>query len=189
MPNNMMDISPEELYILSYYRAGELTGALLFGRVALHSNVDGIRIPLTRHCAEEAEHAWLWTKTIKDLGHIPLKVTETYQTEYGREFGLPKNTLEVLALTQILEKRVMSHFTYHLSLPQAHPIVKSTLQKMIDDEKGHLSWVKVELDKYAANHGIQDIEKLMKQLEEIDQKVYDRMSKTPNFKRFFKTES
>ena len=101
-------ISNEELYILSYYRAGELAGSILFGRLAFHTEVDSLRSPLTHHCLEEAEHAWVWTKAIKDLGGTPIKVTHTYQTEYGRAFGMPKNILEVLCLTQVLEKRVFA---------------------------------------------------------------------------------
>jgi hypothetical protein len=65
-------ITNDELYVLSYYRAGELAGSVLFGRLALHTAIDHVRAPLTRHCMEEAEHAWLWTKTIEDLGHTPL---------------------------------------------------------------------------------------------------------------------
>src|SRR3989344_7683383 len=174
----MEKITKDELFILSYYRAGELTGALLFGKIALHSNIDSIRIPLTRHAAEEAEHAWLWTKTIKALGHIPFKITETYQTEYGREFGLPKNTLEILALTQTLEKRVMKHFVFHKNIPQIHPIVKDALQKMIDDESGHLNWIKIELEKYKAKNGKQNVDRLMKKLELIDKKVYGKLAKS-----------
>src|SRR3989338_9989623 len=100
-------VSKEELYILSYYRAGELAGAVLFGRMAIVTDIDEIRILITKHCLEEAKHGWIWTKTIQDLGHIPLKVTNVYQTEYGKEFGMPKNTLEILCLTQVLEKRVL----------------------------------------------------------------------------------
>ena len=71
-------ISAKEHYILSYYRAGELSGSLLMGRLAMHTTIDAIRIPLTRHCMEEAQHAWLWTQTIEKLGMRPLKVTDTF---------------------------------------------------------------------------------------------------------------
>ncbi|MEM3074347.1 MAG: ferritin-like domain-containing protein [Candidatus Pacearchaeota archaeon] len=174
-------VSKEEIHILSYYRAGELNGAVLFGKLALVTDIDEIRIPLTRHCLEEAEHGWLWTKVIKDLGHIPIKIINTYQTEYGKEFGIPRNALEILCLTQILEKRVLSHFIKHLSMPNLNPIIKEALKKMIEDEQGHLNWIKKELDKFDK----EESSKVMKKLSEIDQKVYERISSQSPFKEYF----
>ena len=175
-------VSKDEIHILSYYRAGELNGAVLFGKLALVTDIDEIRIPLTRHCLEEAEHGWLWTKVIKDLGHIPIKITNTYQTEYGKEFGIPKNALEILCLTQILEKRVLSHFIKHLSMPNLNPIIKEALKKMIEDEQGHLNWIKKELDKFDK----EESSKVMEKLSEIDQKVYERIASQSPFKEYFK---
>ena len=178
-------LTKDELYVLSYYRAGELAGSVLFGRLALHTTIDHIRTPLTKHCLEEAEHAWLWTKTIEDMGHRPLKVTETYQTEYGREFGLPKNTLEVLCLTQILERRVMMHFNRHLKRPETHPFVKKTLQKMIDDETEHLGWVWRELKAHSREYGDGEVEATMRKLKAMDQRVYSRLASKSPFREYF----
>lgn len=180
-------ISDDELQVLSYYRAGELAGSVLFGRLALHCEIDDVRVPLTRHCMEEAEHAWLWTKTIKELGHVPLKVTDVYQTEYAREFGMPQNTLEIFALTQTLETRVVEHFQYHLSLPGQHPVVAQTLQKMIDDETGHLSWIKQRLAAYQAQQGSTDIDALMERLSKIDQQAHHRVISNPAHQRYFRS--
>jgi demethoxyubiquinone hydroxylase (CLK1/Coq7/Cat5 family) len=174
-------VSKEELHILSYYRAGELNGSVLFGKLALLTDIDNIRIPLTRHCLEEAEHAWLWTKVIKDLGHIPMKITSTYQTEYGKEFGIPNNALEILCLTQILEKRVLSHFIKHSTMPNLNPVIKEALQKIIEDEQGHLNWIKKEIEKFDK----EESSKIMKKLSEIDQKVYERVAAQSPFKEYF----
>ncbi len=174
-------ISKEELHVLSYYRAGELNGAVLFGKLALVTDIDEIRIPLTRHCLEEAEHGWLWTKIIKDLGHVPMKITSTYQTEYGKEFGMPQNILEILCLTQILEKRVLSHFIKHLSMPNLNPIIKEALQKMIEDEQGHLDWIKKKLDNFDKRQS----DEIMERLSEIDKKVYEKMASQSPFKEYF----
>src|SRR3989344_7163057 len=122
-------ISDQELFVLSYYRASELAGAMLFGRLAFHTSIDAYRVPLTEHSMEEAQHAWLWTKAIRDLGHTPLKVTHTYQTEYGKLFGMPQNILEIFCLTQVFEKRTLDQFTKHLNLPNTHPLIKKALQK------------------------------------------------------------
>jgi demethoxyubiquinone hydroxylase (CLK1/Coq7/Cat5 family) len=180
-----MVISNDELYILSYYRAGELAGSVLFGRMALHTTIDHIRTPLTKHCLEEAAHAWLWTQTIEDLGYTPLKVTQTYQTEYGREFGLPKNMLEVLCLTQILERRVMMHFNRHLNRPETHPLIIETLQKMIDDETEHLGWIWKELTTFSRENGDGEVEATMRELKAIDQRVYQRLASESPFREYF----
>ena len=178
-------ISKEELYVLSYYRAGELAGAVLFGRMAIVTNIDEIRISLTNHCLEEAEHGWVWTKTIQDLGHTPLKVTNVYQTEYGKKFGIPKNMLEILCLTQVLEKRVLNHFNKHLLLPNVHPLIQKALKKMIEDETGHIGWVKQKLDQYSKEHGPETVNETMKRLTEIDERVYKRLSEQSPFKELF----
>jgi demethoxyubiquinone hydroxylase (CLK1/Coq7/Cat5 family) len=184
MSNN--NISEQELYILSFYRASELAGGLLFGKIAFHTDIDELRIPLTRHAAEEVEHGWYWTKTIKDLGLIPIKVTRTYQTEYGKEFGMPTSLLEILCLTQVLEKRVVDHFTIHLNRPNTHPIIAETLQGMLDDESHHLNWIKVRLDKYSEEHGPKEVDTLMKHLHEIDDKVYKIFKTDERFSGFLK---
>ncbi len=178
-------ISEEELYVLSYYRACELSGSVLFGKLAFVTDIDEIRIPLTHHCLEEAEHAWMWTETIKDMGKTPEKVTKTYQTEYGKEFGMPKNALEILCLTQVFEKRTLNHFRKHLKMKDVHPRVKETLQKMIEDEEGHLSWVKEKLDEHAEKHDRKAVEETMNKLLEIDERVYRRILQREPFKEFF----
>jgi hypothetical protein len=178
-------LSDDELYVLSYYRAGELAGSVLFGRIALHTTIDAVRVPLTRHCLEEAEHAWLWTRTIQDLGCQPLKVTQTYQTEYGREFGMPKNMLEIFCLTQILERRVLTHFKAHLEKPGTHPRVQETLRKMIDDEEGHIGWIWDELEAYSREHGESEVKETMEALQDIDKRVYAKLAQQKPFKEYF----
>jgi hypothetical protein len=99
---------------------------------------------------------------------------------------MPKNILEIFCLTQVFEKRTLDHFTKHLNMPGTHPLVRQALQKMIDDESGHLGWIREELDNYSQTHGPGVVEKTMKHLEEIDKKVYERLSKTESFKTYFK---
>jgi hypothetical protein len=182
----MKEMSEQELYVLSYYRACELAGSILFGKLAMHTNIDSYRMPLTEHCCEEAEHAWLWTKVIHDLGSTPLKVTNTYQTEYGKLFGLPENMLEIFCLTQVFEKRTLDQFTRHLQLPDTHPLIKGALQKMIDDETGHIGWIREEIDKYGRDNGKEKLDALMQKLEKMDEEVYARLSQAEPFKTYFR---
>ncbi|MDF2773105.1 MAG: hypothetical protein K0S86_2600, partial [Geminicoccaceae bacterium] len=159
--------------ILSYYRESELAGSLVMGRLARETDDDDLRVHLTEHCAEEAHHAWLWTKTILDVGGTPKRVAETYQTRYYAEIGTPASLLEVLALTQVFEKRVIRHFRAHMKWPNTHPAVLATLQRMIDDEVGHISWVKDRLDRYAAEKDSAVVAETMRRYTEVDQRVYD----------------
>lgn len=178
-------ISAQEFHLLSYYRASELAGSLLFGKLAFHTSIDEIRVPLTRPCLEEAEHAWLWTETIAQLGETPRKVTCTYQAEYGRAFGMPRDTLEILCLTQVLEKRVLSHFERHAALCGTHPLVKRTLERMIEDETGHIGWVRAKLDAYAATVDGDRVARVMSALEAMDRRAYEEMALASPFAGLF----
>lgn len=182
----MKNISEKEIYILSYYRSCELTSSILFGKMAFHISIDKYRLPLTKHCLEEARHAWIFTKLINDLGYTPMKITHNYQTEYGRLFGLPESMLEIFCLTHILEKRTLDHFTKHLKMPNLHPLIKKALKKILIDENGHISWIKVELNKYAKEKGKRSLNAVMEKIKKMDDEVYDKLLKSEPFRTYFK---
>jgi acyl carrier protein len=168
-----VEISENDLWILSYYRESELAGGLVMGRLARETDDDDLRVHLTEHCAEEANHAWLWTQTILKVGGTPKRVAETYQTRYYAEIGMPTSLLEILTLTQVFERRVIRHFRAHLKWPDVHPAVTETLHRMIEDEVGHISWVKDRLDRYAAEKGQAIVAETMRRFTEVDERVYD----------------
>jgi len=168
-----VEISENDLWILSYYRESELAGGLVMGRLARETDDDDLRVHLTEHCAEEANHAWLWTQTILKVGGTPKRVAETYQTRYYAEIGMPTSLLEILTLTQVFERRVIRHFRAHLKWPDVHPIVAETLHRMIEDEVGHISWVKDRLDRYAAEKGEAIVAETMRRFTEVDKCVYE----------------
>jgi len=167
-----VEISENDLWILSYYRESELAGSLIMGRLARETDDDDLRVHLTEHCAEEAQHAWLWTQTILAVGGTPKRVAETYQTRYYAEIGTPTTLLEILALTQVFERRVIKHFRAHLGWPGTHPAVLETLRRMIEDEIGHISWVKDRLDRYAAEKGDALVAETMRRFTDVDERVY-----------------
>lgn len=168
-----LQVSENELWLLSYYRESELAGALLMGRLARETDDDDLRVRLTEHCAEEARHAWAWTETIMRVGGTPKRVSETYQSRYHAAVGNPSNLLEVLALTQIFERRVVRHFKAHLAWPGTHPEVARTLQQLIDEEVGHIRWVKDRLDAYGAIHGELVVREMLDRFQRIDEQVYN----------------
>ncbi len=170
-----LQITENELWLLSYYRESELAGALLMGRLARETDDDDLRVRLTDHCAEEASHAWAWTETILRVGGKPRRVSETYQSRYHAAVGNPSSLLEVLALTQIFERRVVRHFRAHLSWPGTHPEVARTLQQLIDEEVGHIRWVKDRLDAHASTHGESVVEEMLGRFQRIDEQVYSEL--------------
>jgi demethoxyubiquinone hydroxylase (CLK1/Coq7/Cat5 family) len=148
-----MEITARELGFLNFYRASELHGGLILGHVARRARGSELILELTRHSAEEVMHAQLWTETIIAVGGRVQPVRDTYQARYARIVGTPTALVDVLALTQVFERRVYRHFTEHLRRPSTHPCVCATLERMLEEEKGHLRWVKRWLDEQAIARG------------------------------------
>ena len=142
-----MEITNRELALLNFYRASELHGGLVLGRLVAHVRDPELILRLTTHSAEEVLHAQIWTETILDVGGRPAPTSDTYQTRYAAAIGSPTSLVEVLALTQVFECGVYRHFMLHLHRPGTHPRVRATLRRMLDDERGHLAWVKEWLDR------------------------------------------
>jgi demethoxyubiquinone hydroxylase (CLK1/Coq7/Cat5 family) len=164
-----------EIALLNFYRASELHGGLILGQMVRRTRNPRLILSLTRHSAEEVMHAQLWTETIIAIGGRPAPVRDTYQTRYAEAVGTPLTILEVLALTQIFERRVYRHFTLHLRVPGIHPAVAATLRRMIEEERAHLSWVKAWLDEQAKDHG-QEVREVLRRYALADQRIYDRLS-------------
>ncbi len=170
-----MEISSRELGFLNFYRASELHGGLLLGQVARRARGAELVLDLTRHSAEEVMHSLLWTETIVAVGGRVSPVRDTYQSRYLRMLGAPTALLDVLALTQVFERRVYRHFTEHLRRPGTHPVVCATLERMLEEEKGHLRWVKRWLDEQAAVLG-GAVAATMQRYAEADALIYNELA-------------
>ncbi len=162
-------ITDEELWILSYYRASELAGSLLMGRLSQKAGDDDLRARLTWHFAEEARHAWRWTEVIRLLGADPVPIDETYQSNYLGRARIPRNQVEVLALTYVFERRVARHFTHHRQLEGVHPLIRRTLATMCGEEGPHLRWIKDRLD---AETDRASVDEVLARYEAVDREVY-----------------
>ena len=164
-------VSERELRLLNFYRASELHGGLLLGQFARRARDGALVLQLLRHAAEEVEHARLWTETILCVGGRVAPVRRTYQAFYAEAIGRNVGMLETLALTQVFERRVYRHFLEHLRRPGIHPAVATTLRRMLEEEKGHLSWVKQWLDEQAASRGA-TVAALMARFTAVDRQIY-----------------
>lgn len=171
-----MTLTAEELWVLSYYRASELAGALLFGRLARRLTDPELVRFLTGHFAEEARHAALWTETIHRCGEAPVQIANTYQSLYGSRIGLPSSMAEVLLLTEVFEERIYQHFSLHAARPGVHPIVRETLVSMLADEESHIGWVSDRLQRYEAEGAIR-LDAARQRCREIDAAIYDEVQR------------
>lgn len=166
-----LQVSAQERAWLNFYRASELHGGLVLGQLAQRTRDPWLLEQLTRHSAEEVVHAELWTRTIIEVGGVPRPVRRTYQRLYAERIGVPSSVFQVLALTQVFERRVYRHFIEHERRPGTHPVVRATLRRMVEEEKQHLSWVKEWLDREAIRRG-DAVRRTMAEYRSVDEAVY-----------------
>jgi hypothetical protein len=165
------DLSENDLWLLSYYRASEINGAVFFGRVA--RIVRGpLQVDVTHHFADEANHANYWTQCIRDLGHLPLKQSRAYQDQYLDAVGLPANLMEVMAITQVFEKRVIGVYRQHLRAPRIHPAVRQTIDRIMQDERWHVQYVRDALRDMAIRYGDDEVQRTLDRYAAADSEVY-----------------
>lgn len=164
-----------EISLLNFYRASELHGGLVLGQMVRRTRDPELILQLTRHSAEEVMHALLWTETILAVGGTPAPVRDTYQNRYVAVVGMPISMIEVLALTQVFERRVYRHFVMHRRRPNVHPMIAATLDRMLEEEKHHLSWVRQWLD-MAGRDGARDVREVMRRYALADRQIYEALS-------------
>ena len=177
-----MEVSNMELRRLNFYRASELHGGLLLGQLVRRVRDPQLMLDLTRHSAEEVVHAQLWTETILAVGGQPRPVRDTYQARYAMAVGFTLGLLDVLALTQVFERRVYRHFLDHARVPGTHPTVRATLLRMVEEEKSHLTWVKRWLDQQAEKRPFA-VRSAMDRFGRIDRTIYRELLIEYDFRR------
>lgn len=167
---------PRLIELFSYYREGEMHGAGLLLRLIKMMEDDGdAQIKLTLHMAEEANHAWLWTKRIADLGGTPVQVSTGYQTRIGRR-TIPRGVIDLLALTIIVEERSVARYKEHASRKDVDPETKEVLDKVTGDEVWHMSWIRGKLDEIAAAQNKTDYAaEMVEKYREVDREVYGEL--------------
>jgi len=165
-------VTDDELWILSFYRTSEISGALFFGRLAKSLRPSEIQHDLSKHFADEAQHAWYWTSCIARLGAEPLRLQEAYQDQYFVTAGMPANLMEVLAITQIFERRVINQYALHSRVPGLQAEIKETLDRIMVDEKWHIEWVRAALKRMEPEYGESTIDATVRRFWEADQEVY-----------------
>jgi len=169
-----MILSEHEIWVLSFYRTSEISGSLFFGRLARSLRPSSIQIDMSKHFADEAQHAWYWTRCIHELGAEPIKLSDSYQDQYAGVAGVPANLMEVLAITQVFERRVISQYARHRRVDGLHPLVAETLDRIMQDERWHIEWVDKALESMQPEYGRETIESTLRRFWEADREVYQR---------------
>jgi hypothetical protein len=154
---------------LNWYRQSELDGALLLGGLVRLSRDPYLVQQLTRHCADEARHSWLWERTIVQLGLATVPIRRSYQSFYRDEIRPPRSITEALALTHVFERRVHRQFTEDLAEPGLADAVRRTLKTLIRDEEAHLDWIARWLDSRAGAAA------MVARYREADDRIYRRL--------------
>src|SRR5688572_27113097 len=126
---------------LNWYRQSELEGALLLGRLVRVARDGELIAKLMRHCADEARHGQLWSACIAELGLPYICIHRSYQSFFLEHGASPSSLIEVLAFTQIFERRVHKRFTEELESSGIPAPLRATFEVMLHDEKDHLEWV------------------------------------------------
>lgn len=167
-----MTLSDDERWVLSYYRTSEINGSLFFGRLARTLKPSPIQHDLTKHFADEAQHAWYWTDCLDRLGTRPVKLSEAYQDQYLEAAGLPVNLMEILAITLVFERRVINQYAKHLAVPDLRVEVKDTIGRIMEDERWHVQWVRDALTGMEDRFGEDHIADTLRRYKKADRQVY-----------------
>lgn len=171
-PTPTPSLTENDLWLLNYYRSSEINGALFFGRVA--RIVRGpLQVDVTHHFADESNHAKYWTQTISDLGfEASVRRTSGYQDQYLEAAGMPVNLMEVMAITQVFEKRVIGQYHDHLRFEGTHPLVRRTIRRIMEDERWHVKYVRDALAAMAEKYGQERVDATLAHFTAADEEVY-----------------
>jgi demethoxyubiquinone hydroxylase (CLK1/Coq7/Cat5 family) len=163
-----------ERWLLSFYRASEISGALFFGRLANVIRDPRVQFDLTRHFADESQHARWWSDCMDTLGVRPVRVTASYQDAYLEAAGAPANVMEVLAVTLAFEKRVAGSYAAHSKVKDLAPPIRTTLQRIMEDEGWHIQWVTKTLRDFEGEYGADHVKATIERYAAADREVYQK---------------
>ena len=167
-------ITDNERWLLSFYRTSEISGSLFFGRLAKSLKPGPIQHDMTRHYADEAMHAWYWTDCLAKLGVEPLELGTAYQDQYLAAAGMPVNIMEILAITQVFERRVINQYAVHGRAEGIDPLVRGTIDRIVEDEKWHIKWIRDALKGMEPEYGKDTIDSTMERFLQADRQVYEK---------------
>jgi rubrerythrin len=161
-----------EVRVCSYYRDAELRGSNLIYRLLRILDDPESQVLLSQHLADETRHAWLWTDRIRELGSAPLPIDDGYQVRIGRRAGLPRDPVDLLALTVVVEQRALRRYQEHLKRPDVPERTREVLRAVTQDEGWHIDWVRRKAREIAEQRGDPErFERAVARFRQIDREV------------------
>jgi len=170
-----MNDKDNEDWILSFYRFSEITGALFFGRLARVLPPGDIQRDMTKHFADESMHAWYWTSALDELGKKPVHIGDAYQDQYLESVGIPTNIMEILAITNVFECRVIAQYALHNRVPGLNPVIASAFDTIMTDEKWHIEWIGDALKSLEPKFGKEHIDATLDRYRKADKEIYGKI--------------
>ncbi len=158
-----------EIILASRYSATELSGALLLGKYARATKEEYLRKQLTWQCSEEAHHALMWTKVLRDKNLPLLEIHE--KNEYFSSATELKNEIEFLVFGHVFELRADFHLKVHVGIPSIDPDFKKIMEQIVADEDKHLDWISTYLEKLQ-KAGNTEIANYIQKWGDIENKTY-----------------
>ena len=143
----------DPVWLLNQYRAAEVSGVGAVMRMGRLADGPQLATDLSRHLRDESEHAWLWTKALRDIGGEIVDVDEPYQTKLSLHFGLPRSLDDLLALTWVSESRGAAQYQMHLDEQAIPANIRQTLRAILKDELWHVAYIREELDRRVRANG------------------------------------
>lgn len=173
-----MSPDPRMVEVFSYYRDAELHGAMLLLRMMKLMRDDSeAQVQLTLHIAQEAQHAWLWTKRIADLGSRPVPIDAGYQARIGFRTR-PRSVTDLLSLTLVVEARSLARYREHAARHGVDQATLRVLRRVAADEEWHVGWMQRKLDQLIAAdpEARERVRTTTERYQRIEQDVYRGLS-------------
>jgi rubrerythrin len=170
-----MDKKAYDILLFNYYRDAELRGADLILRLINRTEDLDLQEKLTRHLADETNHAWLWTERIRALGGEPIRIDDGYHRHLRRKAGLPANLLDLLALTYVIEERAGKRYEEHAARPDVDSDTLKVLHEMRTDEEWHLAWVAEKLQELEHSEGKEKVAATLSRYRALEAEAFAEM--------------
>lgn len=170
-----MDKKAYDILLFSYYRDAELRGADLILRLINRADNLALQEKLTKHLADETNHAWLWTERIRALGGDPVRIDDGYHRHLRRKTGLPSHILDLLALTCVVEERAQRRYDEHATRPDVDADTLAVLKEMRGDEEDHLAWVKEKLAELELTEGKEKVAATLERFRALEEEAFAEM--------------
>jgi hypothetical protein len=87
---------------------------------------------------------------------------------------MPTNLMEILAITQVFEKRVVGQYSLHGKSPQVPDEVKETIDMIMTDEQWHIQWIREALQMMEPDYGKDNIRDTLRRFTLADREVYEK---------------